>query len=454
MTLKVKQYTGLWWVPDNPDNRIYGKLSYKCGEYPILSLDGAFVDKREESKFYEIILGTVDGRNITLVNCAPLSISFTYTGSGDYARSKFQVLMFCVGHHFAKKNELQFTAVSVKYSHLKKWLGPNIFHFSDRKETKTELILNIKKPLEIEIKLSTFTLKIKGIWEGVSGLYHDSCKRDAVVSIYSEKTNLGKLFDIIYAVRNFLCLAIGEEISILNINADEIHGKIEIVAPNFIREKSSEDRISFYPLPIEFNLISKNIEFYLRNWFSFIEKYEPVYQLFFGAMDEKAYPINEFLNLSQAIEAYHSRKYENRLFSDQFLKIIDQFTQFSEIIAVLPLPKRSKSAFRKKFEFMNRKSLRMRTKDLFKEYSEIFHIFITDEKDFISTFVESRNFYTHYDLEVKKPIESTKIPFLIENLRLILMTILLKEMGFEQKQIERIIHLYCRTRIREIYKLF
>ena len=55
-----------------------------------------------------------------------------------------------VGHHFCQKNELQFTKLNVKYSHLKKWLGANIFDFSDFEETKTEKILSIKNPPKLK----------------------------------------------------------------------------------------------------------------------------------------------------------------------------------------------------------------------------------------------------------------------------------------------------------------
>ena len=61
-------------------------------------------------------------------------------------------------------------------------------------------------------------------------------------------------------------------------------------------------------MPIEFRQISENLEVLFCNWFSFIEKYAPVYQLFFDSMNEKVYPITEFLNLSQALEAIIAEK--------------------------------------------------------------------------------------------------------------------------------------------------
>jgi hypothetical protein len=66
--LKIKRYTGLWWLPENPDTKIFGTLRYKPGEYPILSLFGSYVGhieyikNRKEGGFHEIILGIVDNK--------------------------------------------------------------------------------------------------------------------------------------------------------------------------------------------------------------------------------------------------------------------------------------------------------------------------------------------------------------------------------------------------------
>lgn len=456
--MTVNHRRGLWWLPETPGNKIYGELNYEHGESSILSLDGSFVSFEDfaatdgkKGEFCEIILGIVDDKKITLVNCLRRKITFSATASGDHSRSEYGVLVFCIGFHFAESDELQFTSISVEYSHLRKWLGPHIFSFSDRKETETEIIISIKKPPAREIKLTDFTLKIKGIWKGEWSTYYDSYERDAAISIiFSKETRLRELFGIIQDVRNFLCLSTGEKVLIYGIHANEKYAKIEIVAPFLTSEKSSEDHISFYPMPIEFDMVSKNIDVYFRNWFSFIEQYEPAYQLLFETVYGKGYATTEFLNLSQAIEAYHSRKYENRLFSDESLEVIDQSTQFSKKIGET-LTEDYRSAFLSRIKFINRKSLRMRIRDLFDDFGETFPIFIKDKEDFIHKVVETRNYYTHFDPNSTKPVEDKELPFLIENLRLIMITIILKEMGFENEDAKRIVRMYCRNRIQAIY---
>jgi len=344
--------------------------------------------------------------------------------------------------------------IGARFSHLKEWLGVSVFSAPNIKDTKNEFTVTLKKPLEKEIRLNELTLDIKGTWKYNGGNHFGSLNTDAKISIYCQKTGLQKIFKIIYAIRNFLRLTTGENIAVLSIIADELGTQIEIFVPNLIEEKKSQYRFSFCPVPIEFDQISEGLEVYLQNWFLFIEKFEPVYQLFFGVMDKKLYAVSEFLSLSQAIEAYHSRKYNNRLFPDEFIKIIDNFTQFSKMVTENLPDDPAKSAFRDKIKFINRKSLRMRTRELFSENIDVFKIFIEDETTFISKFVEARNFYTHYDPKMKAPIEQAELLSLTEELRLIIITLLLKEIEFKELDIKKIVSSYCRYKIKKLYSLF
>jgi hypothetical protein len=220
------------------------------------------------------------------------------------------------------------------------------------------------------------------------------------------------------------------------------------LSPRTSGEKESIDRFAWYPPPVEYQAISGRLKFYLQNWFDMIERYQPAYELLFGTISERVYPVNEFLSLSQALEAYHSRKFENRIVSDDLFN--KPKSKFLRIINELPVEHRPE--FQSKVEFMNRKTLRRRTKELFAKHHEIFKIFIENENDFTAKFVAARNYYTHYDPEMKKPVEIIEIPFLTENLRLMLMVILFKEMGLETEQIKQTIHRYCRNRIKAIYQ--
>lgn len=447
-----KKYSGLWWLPEKPERKISGTLSYERGKGSILSLDGAFLEDTED-EYHEIILGDDRGNIITLVSCFRTNFEIQrFEDSREFKHSEFHVSFFCIGFHFARRKELKFKSVTVRYSHLREWLS-GLFDSSQWDENEDEYIIKVRKPPVKEIVLSKIGLSIRGVVSSRHGLFDDSCERHALITIdMADETPFDELFLIIYHLKNFLSLATGEEISILTISGEKTclkpYERIEIFSSQTLGEKGSIDRFAWYPPPIEYQTISERLKFYLENWFNMIERYEPTYELFFGSLSEGVYPVSDFLSLSQALEAYHCRKFENRIVPDdlfskqlaQFLRIIDEF------------PQEHRPEFQSKVEFMNRKSLRRRTKELFEKYGQIFKIFIEKKEDFIPKFVDTRNYYTHYDPKKEKPAEITEIPFLTENLRFMLRVILFDEMGFEAEQIEQIIHRYCRSRIKAIYQ--
>ena len=58
------EYKGIWWLPENLDDKIYGTLKFSNDDGIILDLFGSFRTDKEE---YEIILGfTSNGKWITL----------------------------------------------------------------------------------------------------------------------------------------------------------------------------------------------------------------------------------------------------------------------------------------------------------------------------------------------------------------------------------------------------
>jgi hypothetical protein len=447
-----KKYSGLWWLPTNPQNKISGTLSYECGQTPTLSLDGLFLEDTVD-EYHEIILGDDRGNRITLVGCFRTNLAIhSFEESKEFKQSEFHVSFFCTGFHFATREELKFKSLTVCYSHLREWLR-GVFDLSRWDENDDEYILRVKKPPVREIVLDRFSLRIGGYVSSKHGGYHDSFERYASITIdMTDEKPLDELFSIIYHLKNLLSLATSERISILTMSGKkkgpEHYERVEIFSSQTWGEKGSTERFAFCPVHIEYRMISDRLEFYLKNWFDTIEKYEPMYELFFGTLNERIYPVQEFLSLAQALEAYHCRKFENRIVADD--QFMDQLPKFQRVIEEFPLEHRPE--FQSKLEFMNRRSLRRRTRDLFGKHDRIFKIFIKEKEDFISKFVVTRNYYTHYEQGEEEPAGVMDLPFLTENLRFMLMVILFDEMGFEMEQIEQIIHRYCRGRIRAIYQ--
>lgn len=443
--------SGIWWLPEKPDDKLSGQLTYQLGNRAILSLNGMFDEKVE---FHEIILGNIDDHKITLVNCMRVSWTKIQAGTGDSSSSKFSLIAICKGHHFLKKDDLLFNTISVRYSHLRQWLAATVGGGEKEraylKERDPYLKLAIEKSLIINFS-PEISIEIKGFLERESHFYYSPYNQETEVLFHLKSQKLNAVLENVDIFRNFLSICIDEKIAIVSIEAQEEYGTIQLILPSILKPSNGKDRIFFIPEPIERFLFIKNAKLFLENWFLLVKKYESMYQLFFSDNFEQLYITTRFLNYAQAMEAYHARKYESRFFPDNIREIIDEFTNFSKIINIV-FAKSLRSAILRKFEFLNRKSLRMILKDFFKDFKDFFSIFIRDKSDFIDLFVKTRNYYTHYNPTAKEP-SYKQIIVLTENARFILLSIFLKEIGLSEQDIKAAIYRYCRSRVREIKSL-
>jgi hypothetical protein len=447
------EYYGQWWLPEKPENKVSGKLNFECGKSPTLSLDGIFGNVYE-TNFYDIILGDSLGVEITLVSCFPSGASILRRNFREYKKSEYHVSFLCTGFHFAKRQEITFRKISAKYSHLRDWLGPSIFSFSDHKDVDQEHIVRIKKPSGKEVVLDGIKLRMGGSVDQSYGLYHDSSIRSASVQIEATgEMHLDSLFLILFHIRNFISLATGERVSVLTLTGEKTdpkpYGGIEIFSRQTLGEKGSEDRFAFNPVPIAYKEVSEQLSSYIENWFKMIRRIEPAYQLFFGNLYRNEYPVNEFLGYVQAIEAYHCRTFENTIIDPSlfakskahFLRIVDEFLM------------EYASDFKTKIEYMNTRSLRSRLRELLNKYSYLSEMIAENPESFIGQVVDTRNYYTHYDPKSEAKVTDTdRIFFLKDSLRLLLTAIFLDEIGFNEAQIKRTVQIYSIHRTKAIYR--
>lgn len=449
------ELSGLWWLPENPENKIHGKLRYNSQKRTTLFLDGTFNKNPEEGDFYEIALGDSYGKKITLKNCLRSNLEIKrYPDSREYMTSEFVVSVFYVGWHFAKKEDIKFTRLFVRYSQLEEWLGERPFHFevSKNEEGLEEHMIKFTMPNVKEIILDGFKISIGyGFSERMDVWKKPEFEAHAWISVdVSDEMHIDEFFPIVYHIKNFLGFATGNTVSILDITGQnknmDSHETIQIS----YHEEVSEEKLFEPPfLPFQYNSISERPEFYLQNWFDMIKNLEPTYDLFFGTMyNSHLYPTHAFLSLAQALESYHSRTFDNDVMPDEAFNPI--LSQILEIIG--KIPQGYQQHFKTKASYMNRKSLRRRIKELFEKYGELFRPFIDDENEFIGKVVDTRNYFTHYSPESEKGAAKViDIPFLSQNLRFILIVIFLKEIGFDDAFARQVLTRYMRFRIRRIF---
>lgn len=450
------EYSGSWWLPENPENRIHGKLSYDLEKGTTLSLDGAFTEYPDNGNFYEIILGDSFGEEITLSNCLlkDFQESIVSNSNKRYKSSEFVITVFYVGCHFTKKEDIKFSQLSVKFSQLEEWLGKRLFKFERRKneEGLREHILKLTMPNAKKIDLDKLKISIGYGFSTHMAWLKPKFEATVGVSIeVDDKMHIDNFYKIVYHIRNFLSLSTGNPISILSITGrNENIDKYKRIQMFYRKEPAGEELFSQPFFPIQYKSISEHLESYLQNWFDIVENVKPTYDLFFGTIyNPHLYLNHTFLSLAQALESYLNRTSDSEIMPTESFE--DVKNHMLEIIG--EIPEEYKQQFEPKVKSgMNRKSFRKKLKEMFKEeYSNLFVSFIDKKDEFIGKVVDTRNYYTHYSPELEvRAVKREDLPILSQNLRFILIVILLKEIGFNDKLIRHALAQYMRFRIRQI----
>jgi len=427
-------------------------------------LDGAFHENLwnpDEGDFYEIILGDCYGKKITLRTCLRTHCSIGTVGDSPekYVRSEFGVNAFYIGYHFDKKEDIRFTQLYARYSELEEWLGERPFRLehSKNEEGLSEHVLKFTMPNVKEIDLESFKIRIGyGITIGKGDFWRSQkFETNAWVSIdVNDEMHVDDFLSIAYHMKSFLTLATGNEVSILTVSGQKKNGDGTKAVQIFYHkgERFSAQKFFEHPyFPFFYESISERPEFFFQNWFNLVENLTPIYDLYFGTVyNPHLYPTNTFLSLAQAIESYHSRTSSNKVITDESFKQL--LSPILNIIRKIPNPQ-LRQHFKSRAEYMHRKTLRTRIEELFVKYDKLFSLFIDNKKRFVEKVVNTRNYYTHYgkDLE-KRAAKLLELPFLSDKLRLMLIVILMKETGFNDKVTEQALRKYMRfTTTKRIY---
>jgi len=166
------------------------------------------------------------------------------------------------------------------------------------------------------------------------------------------------------------------------------------------------------------------------------EELKPLYHLYFEIFhNPNLYPRNKFLSLTQALEAYFRIEHDEKYISD------DEYHEgyYKQLCKNIPenLPNDFKSHLKKgTFYYANEFSLRKKLKTILDEHESIFSNIPGDIKSEIDTLVNTRNYLIHHDESITD-CDTSRIPEFSKILKLIIETILLRQIEIPKKQIIR-----------------
>ena len=273
---------------------------------------------------------------------------------------------------------------------------------------------------------------------------HISLDQQGYISIeFIEKRDIHEFVALFTKIKRLIELCVLNTIDVTQISAfnsliyDEygdlkVPREIEIISSmkgSKNTEKDDVHIIKWLRLP---ELISNNsFSLYIDKY----EKMEPIVELYIETVYNRTMsPVRRFFNIVQALETYHSRFVTNdmEIFRDRIDNII-----------LSQVPEENKEPYRKLLLAEPKKfiTLRSRIADLMVANFEI--IFDTGEinrMDFPKVIALTRNYYTHYDEQIKKTdkvLDNNELPIYTDILLHILEYYILNELGFTDVDIIR-----------------
>lgn len=134
------EWAGLWWLPDEPAEKVPGVLRYDAKGGLSLSLIGTFEDRmvttgssgwtevHERTRTWEVMHGLAELREITLLGCVPKNTSRTF-GARVKSPDKQTVTAATaiVGAHVNGEEEAAFSTAEVSIEDLGLWAASSVF---------------------------------------------------------------------------------------------------------------------------------------------------------------------------------------------------------------------------------------------------------------------------------------------------------------------------------------
>lgn len=141
--IESHEWSGLWWLPDAPDERVPGVLRYDRDGGAELTLIGTFEGRvmtsprpgvthvHEGTRSWDVILGVAQNREITLLGCIPTSTKRSF---GARVKSPDKQVVSAqsalIGVHTANTEAALFEGLQISVEDVGRWAADGVFSSS------------------------------------------------------------------------------------------------------------------------------------------------------------------------------------------------------------------------------------------------------------------------------------------------------------------------------------
>lgn len=396
---------GHWWLPSQPDRKVFGKLTVYDGGGGELEIEGD-LSFDEEAEGNTILGKTTDGRPITIGH----PVHFMPQIPTTYAR--FPVGEVLVGAHLSSLNEAGVKKVAFSIDGIDKWMGRSLSIRERAAEGKVEI--SFGPASQIEAQLND---RVKLTLSTVQDFFRPSDLQASVVLgmsltlTFDQAESLKSIRELLQRIRGFFCFAANQIVEILhlrlhfedssvsNAEANRHNGPCSYYYQGPLRSRRPAD-LSWHRCLFNFSMVSGDFSDLMVRWLNADRKLDDCIQLYLRSITDEVRSSDErFLLLAKAAETFHRSKFGGaEMDADRFEEIRRHLID--------ACPEDSKVWLSEKLEFANEPTFAKRLRELMGTFPRHFPP-SAKRKRLISTIVQSRNYRTHFhkrpSIEVADP---------------------------------------------------
>ncbi len=454
------EHRGWWWLPDRPADKVAGVLAFSQDRVS-LELIGQLPREQQAPDpvtgdithaFMPLsrarILGeTTRGKLVTLEECHATSLAIV-GGQHEHFAPGFVL----EGAHFDADELIVFDEFAVRYSQLDIWVAVNGFETQSIQtdgESLQRIDVSFSPPPEERVSLEGFDIAV-----GFSVNFHASGPTRTQVELtqrahfrfyFHQRTPLTTALDTAHHLRNFVALGVGQPVipteltgyvlSEPDVQATEGPGpepRKHSVRIYYRLAQSPTDK-ERHPAKMLFTLTDaqNRLQGILTSWFSKRDALEPVFDLYFGAVyNRRSFIEQRFLSLMQALETYH-----RRTTTTTDLPPEEHSDRINSILA--DTPQEFRRWLTAKLTYSNELALRQRLRDVLAGCPAVVGKLTSNKRAFVSRAVDSRNFLTHFDPQLKaRATTGIDLQPMVVTLQALVELCLLRELGFDCDEID------------------
>jgi hypothetical protein len=424
-----KTYEALWWIPEDPEGKVPGKVILHPENGIHLILNGVFRGhgSRLKSQSFSnepVILGTqYSGAGFTLLSCQEQKQEVPF--GGGFQRQKFVADRLLIRHHFERPDDVRLEWFSVKMTHLKDWMRNVGLSHPERTEEGFFIEYDPERATtvpELRATLPSASIVVKS----KPGQLGGHTAEDPMGVEISEwiKVNPDSPISVETALESyveplldFLSLATAAPNSLLRLRAKHPEDSDETPKRSLKIHPTTDyprfERRSLYNKGQMLFLaddVDGRFQEMMETWFEAHEELREVFDLFFGVhYDQGMRDTNRFLNVMQALETYHRIRVDD---GEVYLK--DRVSEMVE-------------------------TARPASKKL-----------VSQSEPFAKWAKDSRHFYTHREDRPNRVVARDETLVLLTHSLLWLLRIhFMSEVGFTPSQIEELLEENDRFRVLE-----